>query len=458
MHRLIFNRKIAFMKKDIDMLNGSIADKIIRFAIPLAITGILQQVFNAMDVMVVGRFADKHAMAAVGSNTPIVGLIVNLLVGLSLGANITIARYIGQKREEDVKKAVHTSIIIALLAGVIFGVVGLLIAKPLLNALSVPPEVLPMASAYLRIYFTGLPVVLLYNFEAAIFRAYGDTKTPLICLIIAGILNVVLNMYFVIVLHRNADGVAIATVLSNLVSSVTMFIILIRTDRIIKVEPKRLRIDPHVFRVIIRLGLPAGIQSGVFSFSNIIIQSAINSLGPDVMAASSAAFNVEIFTYFILNAFGQACTTFIGQNYGAGNKERCKKITRYSYIMDIIATALFSAMIIWFSASILGFFSDDPNVISLGVIRVKYITYFQVVNATMEILSGTMRGYGNSVGPAVITLFGVVGTRIFWVYAVFPFSRTFRTLLTCYPISWIVTAIILITYYFIKYGRKKEAS
>ncbi len=440
-------------KKDMDLLSGSIVDKLLKFALPLALTGIMQQFFNAMDVMVVGRFASKEAMAAVGSNTPIVGLMVNLFVGISLGANVTIARYIGQSRPKDVKKAVHTAIIISLVSGALIALVGQLLSAPILSLLGVPKEVYPMSLAYLRIYMLGMPVVLLYNFEAAIFRSRGDTRTPLICLFIAGVLNVVLNLFFVIVLHRNADGVALATVISNLVSSVIMFVLLCRSDSVIGVDLKAFHIDPHVFRVIIRIGIPSGLQACVFSLSNIIIQSAINSLGPDVMAASSAAFNVEIFAYFIVNAFGQACTTFISQNYGAGNMERCRRITKISYLLDIVFTAGISAIILIFAENILFFFNGDPNVLALGHLRVQYITFFQVINATIEIFSGTMRGYGNSLAPAIIAFLGICGTRIVWVFTVFPYDRSFSTLLTCYPLSWIITALILVIYYL--YFRKK---
>ncbi len=444
------------MKNKIDMLNGSIADKLLQFANPLALTGILQQVFNAMDVMVVGRFASKQAMAAVGSNTPIVGLMVNLFVGISLGANVTIARYIGQERPKDVKKAVHTAILISIVCGLGAGILGLLFSGPVLSLMDVPPEVLPMALAYLRLYLCGLPVILLYNFEAAIFRACGDTKTPLICLVLAGILNVVLNLFFVVGLHRNADGVALATVISNAFSAITMFILLLRTDQVVKIDLSSFHPDPHVFRVIIRIGLPAGIQSMVFSFSNILIQSAINSLGADIMAASSAAFNVEIFAYFIVNAFGQGCTTFIGQNNGAGKKERCKKITKIAFLMDLVATVVISAVIIIFAKYILSFFNEDPAVLSYGLMRVKFITYFQVVNATIEIFSGTLRGYGNSLAPALIALLGICGTRIIWVYTVFPRDPEFSTLLGCYPLSWIVTAVILVLYY-LRFMKRREA-
>ena len=430
-----------------DMINGSIADKILKFAIPLAATGILQQVFNAMDVMVVGRYASKNAMAAVGCNAPVIGLMINLFIGISLGANVTIARYIGQGRLKDVKKAVHTAIIISIMSGFFVAFLGILVSRPLLTLMGVPEEVFPMAILYLRIYLMGMPVILLYNFEAAIFRSCGDTKTPLFCLIIAGSLNVMLNLFFVRVLHMDADGVAIATVASNLVSAGIMFVILLRTKKVVRFDFKSFRIDQHIFRVMVRIGVPAGVQAMVFSFSNIIIQSAINSLGADVMAASSAAFNIEIFTYFIINAFGQACTTFTGQNYGAKKLDRCRKVARYSYMMDLAATLVISALIIVFAEKLVFLFNEDPAVISYGALRVRYITFFSFINMSIEIASGILRGYGNSLAPAIIAFGGICGTRIAWVYTAFPANPTFQTLLTCYPISWVVTAAVLLVYY-----------
>ncbi|MBR1911071.1 MAG: MATE family efflux transporter [Treponema sp.] len=437
------------MKRKIDMLSGSISDKILAFAIPLALTGILQQLFNAADIMVVGRFASKQAMAAVGCNTPVIGLLVNLFVGISVGANVVIARFIGQGNSKDITKTVGTSVFLSLAGGLFLAVLGQIISRPILSLMSVPDEVFSMALAYLRIYLAGMPVILLYNFEAAIFRSNGDTKTPLICLIVAGVLNVALNLFFVIVLKRNADGVAIATVLSNLVSSAIMFILLVKSNTDIRLERTELKLNAYILRDILRIGVPAGVQAMVFSFSNIIIQSAINSLGADIMAASSAAFNVEIFSYFIVNAFGQACTTFIGQNYGANQLLRCRKVIHRALILDIACTVVMSLIIIACARTILGFFNEDSAVISYGRTRILFITPFQVLNVIMEIFSGALRGYGQSFAPAVITFFGVCAVRITWVCTMFASHGDFNTLLTCYPLSWIVTATILTVYYVI---------
>ena len=287
-------------KKQLDMLNGPIWNKLPRFALPVAATAILEQLFNASDIAVVGNFtgaAKTISVAAVGANSSIIGLIVNLFIGIALGANVVIAHAVGQGRTEDVQKAVHTSVVFSVLGGIAIALLGELAAAPLLRLLNVPEDVFPLALLYLRIYLAGMPVILLYNFEAAIFRSVGETKIPLIALAISGVLNVLLNLFFVAVLHRTVDGVAIATVISNAVSSVLLYRRLRRTNLTIRLEPKQLRIDFAILKRILSIGLPAGVQSAVFAFSNIVIQSAINSLGTVVMAASSAAFNIEIITY-----------------------------------------------------------------------------------------------------------------------------------------------------------------
>ena len=310
------------MESRMDMINGSLGDKIIRYALPLAVTGVLQQLFNAADLAVVGQFSGKEAMAAVGGNAPVIGLLVNLFVGISLGSNVMIARSIGQKDNETITKTVHTSVVMALLGGALLAVLGEFLAPGVVDMLDVPGDVYSMAVKYLRIYLAGMPVIMLYNFEAAIFRSCGDTRTPLAALVISGILNVILNLFFVLGLGMDVDGVATATVISNLISSVILFAALVKTKQAIRVEPKKLRVHGDVLGEMLKIGVPAGVQGMIFSFANIIIQSAVNSLGTTVMAASSAAYNLEVFAYYIMNSFGQACTTFVGQNYGAGKGER----------------------------------------------------------------------------------------------------------------------------------------
>ena len=338
-------------KHEIDMLHGSIWNKLPLFALPVAATAILEQLFHASDVAIVGNFtgdARTVAVAAVGANGPIIGLIVNLFIGIALGANVVIANAIGCRDDNAVKRAVHTAIVFAVCGGAAVALLGQLIASPLLSILNVPEDVFPLALLYLRIYLIGMPVILLYNFEAAIFRSVGDTKTPLAALAFSGVLNVLLNLFFVAVLHMTVNGVAIATVISNAISSVLLFIKLRRTNGIIHLEAKELKIDSASLKNILRIGLPAGIQSAVFAVSNIVILSAINSLGTVVMAASSAAYNIEIITYDILNSFSQACTTFVGQNVGAGEMKRCRRTLFLCLAEGIVTLSLAVALILLF--------------------------------------------------------------------------------------------------------------
>ena len=414
-------------QRHMDMLNGPLWSKLPRYALPVAATGILGQLFNAADVAVVGNFTGELrtvAVAAVGANSPVIGLLLNLFIGIALGANVVIANAIGRGDRETVHRAVHTSIVTALVGGVLVALFGQLIAGGLMGLLNVP-------------------VILLYNFEAAIFRSIGDTKMPLAALTVSGILNVILNLFFVIVLKMNVNGVAIATVLSNAVSSVLLLRRLLHGD-LVRVELRELRIDRNAFNKIMRIGLPAGIQTAIFSLSNIIIQSAINSLGTVVMAASSAAFNIEIIAYDVLNSFSQACTTFVGQNYGAGKIDRCKKTMFLCLIEDFIASAAAIALVLLTGKYILAIFNSDPEVIAIGYTRLLFLFGSYIFTLTYEILSGYLRGFGISLAPAILTLFGVCGVRIFWIKAIFPTHRTFRSILLAYPISLATTTVLII--------------
>lgn len=430
------------------MLHGSLGDKIIRFALPVAATGILQQLFNAADIAVIGRFVGKEAMAAVGSNNSLIGLMVTMFSGIAMGANVVIARSTGQGNREGIQKAVHTSILIAFVGGLIMTLIGELLARPILHWMGVPQEIFGEALRYIRIYFAGLPVIFLYNFESAIFRSQGDTRTPLICLTISGVLNVVMNVFFVVILHMTVDGVALATVLANIISSGLLLVMLLRSHSAIRVQWSGFSFQPRVISSILRIGAPAGLQGMVFSLSNLCIQSAINSLGADVIAASAAAFNVEIFAYFVINSFGQACTTFVGQNRGAGNLERCRQATRISMVQDLVFTAVISGVILLSGHALLRIFNTDPEVVRIGYIRILILISAELVNVVIEILSGAMRGHGQSLIPAIVSLVGICGVRILWVYTVFPFSRTFTTIMAAYPLSWAITALVLAVSYF----------
>lgn len=433
-------------RRQIDMLNGSIRSSLPKFALPVAATAILEQLFNASDVAVVGNFTGAErtaAVAAVGANSPIISLIVNLFLGIALGANVVIANAIGRKDREAVCRAVHTSVAVAVLGGIFIAVAGELLSGILLRSLNVPDDVFPLALLYLRIYLLGMPVILLYNFLAAIFRSVGDAKTPLIALTASGVLNVLLNLFFVVALHMTVNGVAIATVISNAVSSALLFRKLMISDSFIAIEPKKIRIDMKTLGQIMRIGLPAGIQSGVFAISNIVVQSAINSLGMVVMAASSAAYNIEIFAYDVLNSFSQACTTFVGQNYGAKQIDRCKKTLILSLIEDAIATAAAISIVLLVGKNILSVFNSDPQVIEIGYTRLKMVFTAYTFSMLYEVMSGYLRGFGISLVPAVLTTVGVCGVRILWINLVFPQNPTFPTILSAYPISLSVTAFLI---------------
>ena len=436
------NRK----KAKIDMLHGSIWNKLIYYALPVAATGILEQLFNASDIAIVGNFAGSAktiAVAAVGANSPIIGLILNLFIGIALGTNVVIANAIGREDEKTIHKAVHTSIIMAIVGGLIVMIIGELLIGHLLKMLNVPDDVFPYALLYIRIYLIGMPVILLYNFEAAIFRSVGETKIPLQVLAISGVLNVGLNLFFVLVLKMTVNGVATATVIANVVSSLLLFIKLIRTKQVIRIKKEEIAFDRELFLKIMEIGLPAGIQTAVFAVANIVIQSAINSLGTIVMAASSAALNIEICVYDILNSFSQACTTFVGQNYGAGNLKRCRKILGLCIIEDAIATALMILFVILLGKTLLSLFNNDPRVINIGYTRLLIIFTAYTFSMLYENMSGYLRGFGISLLPAILTTIGVCGVRIIWISFVFPLRKTFSTIILAYPLSLSITAVLI---------------
>ena len=448
---------MKFNTRDIDMLHGSLWDKIILFALPLALTGVMQQLLNAADVVTLGKFVGKNAMAAVGNNTSIVGLIVSLLMGLSLGANVVIAQSLGAKRLDRARAAVNTAFVLAVAAGLFFCAVSEMLVAPIFYFLEVPALVVDMAETYLRIFLLGLPAMSLYNFEAAIFRSKGDTRTPLIALAAASGANIVLNLLFVLQFDWGIAGVAAATVIANLISAIILFHVLLRAEGVLKLDLNEMNTDKAELLEIVRIGLPAGIQGMVFSLSNLLIQAAINSLGADAMAASAAAFTIEINVFCVVNGFGQAATTFVGQNYGADNLERCRRATWVSMGLSAILMQTLCCFILFFAEEILSLFNSDPEVIRLGVIRLWYIVAPEMINVLMEGLSGALRGYGISLTPAVITLICVCGVRVIWVFTAFAQIPTYATLMAVYPISWLITTIFLVAAYRYHMKRLKPA-
>ena len=430
-----------------DLLHGSIWRKVLIFALPLALTSVLQQLFSAADVAVLGTFVGKNSMAAVGSNSPVLGLMINMFIGISVGANVIMSRFTGAQDKEGVGRAAHTAVILALFSGITIAIVGNIIANPIVDILGVPEDIAPLSVRYLRILFGGMPFIMLYDFESAIFRSQGDTRTPLICLALSGVVNVALNIFFVVVMRMDVEGVALATVLADALSAALLFYYLKKHEGLVRIHLNELKIDRRITKSILKIGVPSGMQGMVFSVSNLLIQSAINSLGTDAMAGATAAFNIEIMAYFISNAFGQAAVTFVGQNHGASNYRRCKDVVKQTLILNWISMIIFGVSVIIFGREMLSVFNDDMAVIKLGYIRLVILMAGEVLNSTIETLSGGMRGYGYSLNPAIVTLLGVCGFRIIWIYTFFKFNPTWINLMLVYPVSWAVTASMMVIAY-----------
>lgn len=444
------------------MTEGSLWNKILGFVFPLAMTGILQQAFNAADIAVVGNFTGElgeACMAAVGANTPIINFIINGFLGISLGTNVVIANAVGSKDDETVQKAVHTSMIVAVLGGILVALLGELLAEPIFRMQNISEESFGMALLYFRIYIAGTPVILLYNFEAAIFRGIGNTRIPFLALVIAGLINVGLNVFFVVFMGRTVDGVATATVISNMISGIVLLLFLKKSKTPAKFDEKKLRISGSVLKKILKIGIPSSLQACVFSAANIIIQSAINSLGTLVAAASSAAFNIEIFSYYVLNSFGQACTTFTGQNYGARKFDRCKKSLKLCLLEGIVIEGLMVAFLLFFGRNLIAIFKPgNPELIEIGYIRVMFITTAHLFSLFYDVMSGYMRGYGISLSPALVTMFCICGIRIIWIYTVFEQFRSFTSIMAVYPLSLGVNALAIFILLLIKRPAKKYSA
>lgn len=437
--------KEAQDKRGLDMLSGSLWKSIPAFALPVAATGILEQMSSLIDTMMVGHLsgdAGPAAMAAVGSNTPITSLLLNLFIGIALGTNVVIANAIGSGDERTIHKAVHSSVAFAA-AGIAVTVVGELAAAPLLHLLSVPAENFDQALAFLRVYLLGMPSILLYNFEAAIFRSVGITKMPLQALALSSLINVALVWLFIPVMGWGVMGAAAATAISYTVSAAVLFVRLTRIDSPIRLNPRELGIDRAVLARVVRIGLPAGLQSAVFSLANIVIQACINSLGTEVMAASSAVISLEYVVYSLLNSFSQACTTFVGQNFGASNVGRCKRVLLVSLVEAEVAELVMLAILLGLGRQIVAAFNPDPAVVELGYLRICILFPSYMFSMAYENMSGYLRGFGISLPPALITALSVCGWRFFWVSVVFPASPTFLTLLAIYPISLGCTTLLV---------------
>lgn len=436
-------------KNEIDMLHGPLFKKMVLFALPLAASSILQQLFNLADTAIVGRFAGSEAMAAVGGNVPIINLLVSLFVGISIGANVVIGRFIGEGKQERISDAVHTVILLAFISGILLMAVGLAASGALLRITGVPDNVMGLARLYLRIYFFATPFILIFNYAAAILRSKGDSRRPLYILMAAGVINVGLNLLFVIVFNMSVAGVALATLISNCISCIIVLILLTKEDAPFRLNLKALRLNGKIVKEVLRIGIPAGLQGVVFSFSNTIIQSGINSLGSDVIAGNAAAVNFESICYFAINSFNQTCVTFTSQNYGAGNARRCNKVFLESLAAGMVFCCVLNEGFALFHEPLLALFTTETAVLAVGRIRMLHVLTVQWIAGSYEIAGSALRGMGYSLTPTLITIFGTCVLRILWVYAVFPRHRTYEMLLLTYPITWVVTGIAVLVVYFI---------
>ena len=427
-------------KYEIDMTRGPLLSKVLLFALPLMASSMLQLLFNAADIIVVGRFGGPNSIGAVGSTGSLINLLVSAFMGLSVGVNVLTARFYAARNERNIRETVHTAILISLIAGAFIGAVGFLLAKPILTAMGSPGDVLRLATTYMRIYFLGMPVVLLYNFGAAILRAVGDTRRPLYFLAFAGVINVGLNLFFVIVCHLDVAGVAIATVLSQAISALLILFTLIRTDSIYRLRRKDLRVSADKLKLILRVGLPAGLQGTVFSFSNVLIQSSVNSFGELAVAGNAAAGNLEGFVYMAMNSFAQASITFTSQNYGARQTRRVPRALITCAACVAVVGFVMGNTFWLFNTKLLSIYTTDARTIAYGVLRLTYICVPYFICGVMDVLAGAMRGIGYSLLPTIVSLLGACAFRIVWIFTVFRAHRELRTLYISYPVSWIITA------------------
>ena len=432
--------KKASNSHEIDMVNGTILDKLIIFAIPVMLSGILQLLFNAADVIVVGRFAGEEALAAVGSTNSLINLLVNIFIGISVGTNVLVARYYGAEDKLGVKETVHTAILTAIISGIILIFIGILFTRPLLVLMGSPDNVLPLSAIYLKIYFLGMPATMLYNFGSAILRAIGDTKRPMIYLTLAGVLNVGLNLILVIVFNLGVIGVALATAISQFLSAALIIRALVKEEGAVKLNLKELRIHKSKLIGLLRVGLPAGMQGAIFSISNVLIQSSINSFGSTAMAGNTAAASIEGFVYVGMNAFHQTAVSFVSQNYGAGKIKRIKTISWYCIIMVTVVGLVMGLGAVALGHPLLSIYSDKENVIAYGILRLKYICGFYCLCGIMDTMVGIIRGLGYSIMPMIVSLLGACAFRILWIYTIFAAVGTLANLYVSYPISWVITA------------------
>lgn len=429
-------------KYEIDMCNGSIMDKLISFSLPLMLSGILQLMFNAVDIVVVGRFSGSEALAAVGSTTALINVFTNLFIGISLGANVLAARFYAAGKDEEMSETVHTSILLALISGIIMAVLGVIFARICLELMDTPDDVIDLSTLYMRIYFLGMPFFMLYNYGAAILRAVGDTRRPLLFLVVAGVTNAVLNMILVIVFHLGVAGVAIATIISQLISCILVLRCLYMTDSSYQLRFSRLCMKKFYLVQIFQVGIPAGVQSTVINISNALLQSSVNSFGSTAMAGYTAANNILGFLYASVNAVTQACMSFTSQNYGVGKYKRMDRVLLDCGILSFVIALVLGCGSYMCGGEILKVYTEDPEVIRCGVEILSITTVPYFLCGIMDLFPGALRGMGHSGVPMILSIIGTVGTRIVWIFWIFPQHRSLYTLFISYPASWFITIVL----------------
>ena len=438
-------------KYEIDMCNGSILDKLVSFSIPLMLSGILQLLFNAVDIIVVGQFTGNEALAAVGSTTALINVFVNLFIGISLGASVLAARFYATGQEKEMSETVHTSITLALISGIAMGIIGVIAAKGALELMDTPDNVLNLSTLYMRIYFMGMPFFMLYNYGAAILRAVGDTKRPLLFLIISGATNVVLNLLLVIQFHLGVAGVAIATVISQCISCILVLRCLYLSDGSYQLRFNKLGMKTRYVKQIFQIGIPAGIQSTIINFSNVLLQSSVNSFGSVAMAGYTAANNILGFLYVSVNAVTQSCMSFTSQNYGVRKFKRMDKVLLECLGLTVIVALVLGGGSYLFGAELMHIYTKSTNVIECGIDIMLYTTVTYFLCGIMDLLPGALRGMGHSTVPMILSVIGTVGTRIVWIYVIFPCHRSLDFLFISYPVSWLLTIVMqVICFYFVR--------
>ena len=435
------------MTDRLDMTQGSLWNKILRFALPLALSSTLQQLFNSADTAVVGHFVGSQALAAVGSNAPVINLQICLFIDLSTGANVLIARQLGAQEKEQVSRSVHTVMALALASGFLTALIGNLCSRLILEWMHTPEDVIDLAALYLHIYFLGMPFFMVYNFGSAILRSKGDTKRPMYCLLASGIVNVLLNLFFVIVVRLGVAGVAIATVLSNALAASCVWVFLVREEGPLRFSPGKMRIEKRIFRETARIGIPSAVQSSVFSLSNILIVSSVGSFGSAALAGNATAGNFDGFVFFVINSFIQACVTFTSQNYGAGNVKRMKRVFRLCIGFSFLMSALMCGFFALYARELSSLYTTDSQVLDYAQIRLHTAQPWQWLSSGYDVTAAAMRGIGYSMLPSVLTIFGIVGFRIFWISTVFARWHDFTLLIAVYPITWLLTTLLMLFCY-----------